>query len=178
MRHPSTPAERVAWASVLLAREGEYGVVAALSRASGASRPTLYARRERARAALGAAFAPVVDPAPPPPAVARAALTLLVAGHASVRGIQACLRELWGQRRGSRECRFEQVRRRKAVLPRLLGISVAEPDGRRALLDTAWQIELWFYQKERRSARGRDRSWGESVPARSPDRGIRRSRAT
>jgi hypothetical protein len=77
----------------LLAHEGEYGVVTAVSRASGVSRQSLYAWRERGRAALSAAFAPP----PPGPAAARGILTLLVSGHASYRGIQVCLRELAGR---------------------------------------------------------------------------------
>src|SRR5215210_8997341 len=66
--HPSTPAQRVQWASHLLAHAGEYGVVAALSRATGVSRPTLYAWRAHAQHALLQAFtpppvAPVITPA-------------------------------------------------------------------------------------------------------------------
>jgi hypothetical protein len=93
--HPSTPAERVPWISTLLAHEGEYGVVTAVSRACGASRQTLYAWRERGRAAVAAAFAPA--PAVfATPGLARSVLTLLVSGHASYRGIQTCLREVLG----------------------------------------------------------------------------------
>ncbi len=50
--HPSTPAQRVHCASYLLAHAGEYGVVAALSRTLGVSRPTLYAWRAQAQQAL------------------------------------------------------------------------------------------------------------------------------
>jgi hypothetical protein len=97
--HPSTPAERVPVVGHLLARAGEYGVVTDLSRACGASRQTLCAWRGRGRAAVEAAFAP-----PPPagagPSLARGVLTLLAEGHASYRGIQACLRELLGREVG------------------------------------------------------------------------------
>src|SRR3712207_9113317 len=66
--HPSTPAQRLQWASHLLAHAGDYGVVAALSRATGVSRPTLYAWRARAQQALRQVFtplpvAPVITPA-------------------------------------------------------------------------------------------------------------------
>src|SRR3954468_11673125 len=57
--HPSTPAQRLLWASHLLAHAGEYGVVAALSRATGVSRPTLYAWRDHAHQALLQAFTPL-----------------------------------------------------------------------------------------------------------------------
>src|SRR3712207_2300560 len=88
--HPSTPAQRAQWASYLLAHAGEYGVVAALSRATGVSRPTLYAWRARAQQALRQTFDP--PPVAPviPPAVEREVLTLWVAAHASTRGIQTC----------------------------------------------------------------------------------------
>jgi transposase-like protein len=92
--HPSTPAQRVAWASHLLAHAGEYGVVAALSRATGVSRPTLYAWRARAHHALLQAFAPVPVAAVRTPAVEREVLTLWVDAHASTRGIQTCLAAL------------------------------------------------------------------------------------
>src|SRR3712207_4365157 len=62
--HPSTPAQRGQWASSLLAHAGEYGVVAALSRAIGVSRPTLYAWRARAQQALLQTFTP--SPVAPP----------------------------------------------------------------------------------------------------------------
>jgi hypothetical protein len=91
----------VAWVGTLLAHEGTYGVVTAVSRQSGVSRPTLYAWREQARSALAALWTP-------PPAAAAAAtgtpepaaaiLTLLLEAHASTRGIQTCLRELVGWR--------------------------------------------------------------------------------
>lgn len=90
--HPSTPAQRLQCASYLLAHAGEYGVVTALSRALGVTRPTLYAWRAQALQALHAAFAPV--PPPPPavtPAVARQILTRWAAAHAATRGIQTCL---------------------------------------------------------------------------------------
>lgn len=98
MRHPSTPTERVTWVSQLLADEGEYGTITAVSRASGASRPTLYAWREQARAALAGLWtvSPVPSPGLPSPEVA--VLTLLLEAHASTRGIQTCLRALLGWR--------------------------------------------------------------------------------
>jgi hypothetical protein len=97
MRHGSTPAERGVWIGRLLAEEGRYGAVTALGRASGVPRQTLTAWRGRGRRALLAALAPG-SRAPAPaaaPSLERAVLTLLVAGHASYRGIQACLAALW-----------------------------------------------------------------------------------
>jgi hypothetical protein len=84
VRHPSTPAERLVWIGRLLADEGVYGVVTAISRASGASRPTLYAWRERARQALTALWAPPADAGP---SLEIAVLTLLLEAHASTRGM-------------------------------------------------------------------------------------------
>jgi transposase-like protein len=92
--HPSTPAQRLQWASYLLAHAGEYGVVAALSRATGVSRPTLYAWRAQAQQALQQCFAPAPPPPSPSPALARQILTMWVEAHASTRGIQTCLATL------------------------------------------------------------------------------------
>ncbi len=96
--HVSTPRERVAWVSYLLAHAGEYGVGTALSRTMGVSRQTLYAWVERGRAALEQVFAPPVAAADAD--LERHILTLLVEGHASYRGIRCCLRQV-GQRQGS-----------------------------------------------------------------------------
>ena len=85
--HPSTPAQRVQWVSQLLAHAGEYGVVAALSRATGVSRPTLYTWRTRAQHALLQAFTPLPVAPVITPAVEREVLTLWVEAHASTRGI-------------------------------------------------------------------------------------------
>jgi transposase-like protein len=96
--HPSTPAQRVQCASYLLAHAGEYGVVSALSRALGVSRPTLYAWRAQAQQALLHALTPL--PPPPPavtPTVERQVLTLWAAAHATSRGIQTCLAALTAQ---------------------------------------------------------------------------------
>jgi hypothetical protein len=90
--HPSTPAQRLQWTSALLAHHGEQGVVAALSRQIGVSRPTLYAWRARAAQALLAILAPPPPPPPGAPPLERQVLTLYVQAHASTRGIQAC----WG----------------------------------------------------------------------------------
>ena len=96
--HPRTPAQRMQWASHLLAHAGEYGVVAALSRATGISRPTLYAWRDRAQLALLHAFTPPPLPAPSSsPAVERQVLTLYATAHASSRGIQTCMETLTQQ---------------------------------------------------------------------------------
>jgi hypothetical protein len=81
----------------MIAHAGEYGAVTALSRVAGVSRQTLYAWRARGLAALAAACAPPAPATVATPALERAALTLLVEGHASARGIQACLRGVTGQ---------------------------------------------------------------------------------
>jgi Transposase, Mutator family len=93
--HPSPPAQRLQCASYLLAHAGEYGVVTALSRTLGVSRPTLYAWRAHAQQVLGQAFMPA--PQAPAPALERQVLTLYVAAHASTRGIQTCLQALTQQ---------------------------------------------------------------------------------
>ncbi len=96
-RHDSTPAQRAQAVAQMLAQAGDYGLVTTLSRDLGVSRQTLYTWLERGWQALEAAFLP--PPAPPTltPALHRQVLTLLVEGHASVRGIQACLRATTGQ---------------------------------------------------------------------------------
>ena len=98
MRHPSPPAERVTWIGTLLAEEGEYGAITAVSRASGASRPTRSAWRERARTALTALWTEPSAPGTGGPAQEVAILTLVLEAHASTRGIQTCLRDLLGWR--------------------------------------------------------------------------------
>jgi transposase-like protein len=84
----------VQWVSQLLAHAGEYGVVAALSRATGVSRPTLYTWRTRAQHALLHAFTPLPVAPVITPALEREVLTLWVEAHASTRGIQTCLATL------------------------------------------------------------------------------------
>jgi hypothetical protein len=95
--HPSTPAQRVQWASQLIAHEGEYGVVTTLSRLSGVSRPTLYAWKAQARQALEQAFLDTTTATVLTPALERQILTLLIEGHNSYTDIQICLRRLTGQ---------------------------------------------------------------------------------
>ncbi len=91
-RHDSTATQRAQVVAQMIAHAGDYGVVTQLSRQLGVSRQTLYTWTERGSQALHHAFLPV--PAAPcvTPALQRAILTLLVEGHASTRGIQACLR--------------------------------------------------------------------------------------
>ena len=96
-RHDSTPAQRAQVVAHMIAHAGDYGVVTRLSHEWGVSRQTLYTWMARGWQAVEAAFLP--PPAPPSrtPALQRQVLTLLVEGHASVRGIQACLRATTGQ---------------------------------------------------------------------------------
>src|SRR3954447_12169198 len=90
-RHDSTPRQRAQVVCQMIAHPGDYGLVTHLSRQLGVSRQTLYSWLERGWQAVEAAFLPL--PAPPTltSALERQVLTLLVQGHASVRGIQACL---------------------------------------------------------------------------------------
>ncbi len=96
-RHDSTPAQRAQAVCQMRAHAGDYGLVTRLSRDLGVSRQTLYTWLEHGSSAMEAAFGP--GPAAPTvtTALARPILTLLVEGHASVRGIQACLRATTGQ---------------------------------------------------------------------------------
>jgi transposase-like protein len=96
-RHPSTPTQRAQGVAQMIAHSGEYGVVTGLSRQLGVSRQTLYSWCDQGLRALEQVFTPASLAVNPPPALERAILTLLVAGHASYRGIQACLRVLQPQ---------------------------------------------------------------------------------
>jgi transposase-like protein len=91
--HLSTPEQRVQWTAMLLAHQGDYGLVTRLSREIGVSRPTLYAWRDQAQQAVLQAF----TPPPPAPSVqgelARQILTAWI-NHASTRGIQTVMRAL------------------------------------------------------------------------------------
>ncbi len=91
-RHDSTPTQRAQVVCQMIAHAGDYGVVTHLSRSLGVSRQTLYTWTQRGCQALEQAFlaAPAAPVVTPP--LERAILTLLVEGHASTRGIQACLR--------------------------------------------------------------------------------------
>src|SRR5262249_7342943 len=90
--HPSTPMERAQWTAIMLAHQSDYGIVTQLSRQHQVSRPTLYACREMAQAALlhtsGQHPAPALPPLP-----GRQALTLWIT-HASERGIQHAVAEV------------------------------------------------------------------------------------
>jgi hypothetical protein len=94
--HPSTPQERAQWTAYMLAHRGEYGAITHLSRASGVSRPTLYAWRNVAEHALSAANTPAAPPLALTPSVERQVLTLWVA-HSSERDIQQCFQTLTAQ---------------------------------------------------------------------------------
>ena len=94
--HSSTPSQRAYWVSTLVASEGSYGVVSQMSRNYQVSRQTLYSWKERGQSALEAAFEARKVQREAAQQLERAVLTLLVEGHASYRGIQACLKELLG----------------------------------------------------------------------------------
>lgn len=94
MEERTTVGERVTIVGQLLGRQGQYGVVTALSRQVGVARQTLYTWREHGRVALEQTLAPpVVRRVADDGAVVRSILTLLIEGHASERGIQRCLAE-------------------------------------------------------------------------------------
>lgn len=97
--HSSTASQRVCWISDLLAHEGSYGVISQMSRNSGVSRQTLYGWKAKGQRALEKVLAPrkQQEQAAEPFDLERAVLTLLVEGHASYRGIQACLASLLGK---------------------------------------------------------------------------------
>src|SRR5919202_2610206 len=96
-RHDSTPAQRAQVVAQMIAHAGDYGFVTQLSREVGVSRQTLYTWTECGCQALEQAFLPGPAAAVVTPALERQVLTLLVEGHASTRGIQACLRPTTGQ---------------------------------------------------------------------------------
>ncbi len=89
--HGSTAEQRAQVVSQLIAHAGEYGLVTSLSRNLEVSRQTLYTWEAIGLAALAAAFTPTAQAQVHTPALQRAVLTLLVEGHASYRGIHACL---------------------------------------------------------------------------------------
>jgi len=85
----------VTWIGRALAAEGTSGGVAARGRQLGVSRQTVTDWR-----AGGAALLPALAPAPARRSAAgpeRSSRTLLVVGHASYRGVQACLAEWLGR---------------------------------------------------------------------------------
>ena len=96
-RHDSTPAQRAQVVCQMIAHAGDYGLVTHLSRDLGVSRQTLYTWMERGWQAVEAAFLPPPATSSPTSMLHRQVLTLVVEGHASVRGIQACLRATTGQ---------------------------------------------------------------------------------
>ncbi len=85
-RHDSTPAQRAKAVCQLIAQAGDYGVVTHISHDLGVSRQTLYTWMERGGQAVEAAFLPLLAAPTITPPLERQILTLLVEGHASVRG--------------------------------------------------------------------------------------------
>jgi len=95
-RHSSTVTQRVQWVSQVIAAEGRYGMVSQMSRQAEVSRQTVYSWKAQGYSGLQAALEPKQPPTKRTVQVERAVLTLLIQGHASYRGIQACLEELLG----------------------------------------------------------------------------------
>ncbi len=96
-RHDTSPAQRAQVVCQMIAHAGDYGLVSHLSRTLGVSRQTLYAWAHHGGQALAHAFGPTPPTPIVTPPLERAILTLLVEGHASVRGIQACLHATTGR---------------------------------------------------------------------------------
>jgi hypothetical protein len=129
--HFSTLSQRVRWISELVAHEERYGVVSQMSQDMAVSRQTSYSWKAKGQRALEATFAPKQPHSPMRASgeVQRAVLTLLIVGHASYRGIQACLKELLGrevslQRRAqrlSRICLFF-FKKSVAIIVRLMRV--------------------------------------------------------
>ncbi len=96
--HSRTVDQRVNWVSQLIVESGTYGLVSEISRLSGVPRQTLYWWKAKGQAALQQALRPMAPLAQDPPSdeLEPAILTLLVEGHASYRGVQACLQRLLG----------------------------------------------------------------------------------
>jgi len=94
--HPSTPAQRVQWASQMITHAHEYGFVTRLSQTIGVSRPTLYTWKTLALQALERAFLDTFTATLVTPSLERQILTLLVEGHNSYTNIQTCLHTLTG----------------------------------------------------------------------------------
>ena len=96
-QYRSSPEQQLQWSAEMITHAGEYGLVTRLARQSGLSRPTLYALKARALQALHQTFAPPPVTVAPTMVLERQVLTLLVAAHATQRGIQTCLRLLLQQ---------------------------------------------------------------------------------
>jgi transposase-like protein len=95
--HAIMPETRIRCVRHMLADNGAYGRVTALSRSVGVSRQTLYTWADQGLRALERAFTPPGACPVVPPTLERDMLTLLVEGHASYRGLRRCLRQV-GQR--------------------------------------------------------------------------------
>jgi len=130
--HSSTPRQRAYWVSKLVASEATYGVVSQMSRDYQVSRQTLYSWKERGQSALEAAFEPRKVQREAAQQLERAVLTLLVEGHASYRGIQACLNELLGLEVESGHD-FGYCANGRTACPRLVGTASASRGARGGL---------------------------------------------
>lgn len=96
MTHCSTVEERIEWISELLAYPEQHGLLSERSRQKQVSRQTLYRWKKKGVQALQDSLQVQPAPGKRTASLERAVLTLLVEGHASYRGIQACLHELLG----------------------------------------------------------------------------------
>lgn len=108
-REDITIAERVQIVATLLAHPRAYGLVSQVARRHGLSRQSLYTWLAQAEAALAASLDARRPGRPAPSAVLtvdqnrleRAIVTLTVAGHASLAGVQVCLGELLDTQRST-----------------------------------------------------------------------------
>lgn len=96
MKHCSTSEQRSLWVSTLLAHPEHHGLLSQCSRNHQVARQTLYRWKAKGQQALQQALHPEGHPSKRTIQVERAVLTLLIQAHASYRGIQTCLKELFG----------------------------------------------------------------------------------
>ncbi len=89
--HPSTADERIQWVRMMLAHQGDCGLMTRLSREARVSRRTLYVWRDHAEAALRTAVGPPTAAAPQP-TNPRQLLTFWI-NHRTARGIQGAVQE-------------------------------------------------------------------------------------
>jgi hypothetical protein len=83
--------------SQLLAASRQHGLVSQLSRDYQISRQTLYRWKEKVEEAIQEAFSPDATKSQRKVHIQRAVLILFVEAHGSYRGIQICMKELFGE---------------------------------------------------------------------------------
>jgi hypothetical protein len=97
MHHCSTVQQRSQLVSQLLADARQHGLVSQLSRDYQVSRQTLYRWKEKVEEAIQEALSPGATKSQRTVHIQRAVLILFVEAHGSYRGIQTCMKELFGE---------------------------------------------------------------------------------